>query len=601
MKIRALPSVIFATLVIALRPLLVTLLLTVIIAPSIAHAKSKAQKSKPRVAVLYFDNNTDEGKSNPLSKGFADMLITDLSASNEVTVVEREKLQALLDETALQQTKFFDPSTAVRIGKGLGATHVVAGAFMKVAPKMRVDVRLIEISTGTVVLSAKVQGPSNEVFELEQQLVEKFLKKFGVHFQAQALPPTKVPNLKALVSYSRALGLVDLGKDTAAATQIKALVSMAPAFALARTQQAQILARIASATSNRTQVLDRGVNTLYAHARVALSAKLSQVATGKQAAYRLGYRMLLRHEASVALYAALVGRSKRSRLVPRTGDKKALRAMRSYYQTQRLLIEEHELLGKKFPRMFSSFDLPDQDKALARKLRIKYSDGDQYFTMLRFLFRGRVEGSGLLESYSMSPAPSDLDPRLKKAALAMTASLIKNTATLPAHLQISTPVRALEMRAEFHIARERIEKGIADYQKILDGFPSIARWDFYEKRIHQQLGLEHDHLATKRREYSAALKSCDRWKINASIGPVLGNRVRYQGIRALPLLYKEIEKACKNSPKFDKIQEILYRNFANKAGRSDDCAFLNLYQKKWIALGGSQRSAALFRKRYICN
>ena len=44
------------------------------------------------VAISYFDNTSGSEQYNPLSKGLADMLITDLSDVKSIQIVEREKL-----------------------------------------------------------------------------------------------------------------------------------------------------------------------------------------------------------------------------------------------------------------------------------------------------------------------------------------------------------------------------------------------------------------------------------------------------------------------------------------------------------------------------
>ena len=343
MKIEALPSVIFVTLVTDLRILFATFFLAVLLVPTTTHAKSK-----PNVAVVYFDNNSGDSKMDQLSKGFADMLITDLSSSKQVTVVEREKLQTLIEEAKLQQTKFFDSKTAIKIGKGLGASHVVAGAFITASPKMRVDVRLIEISTSRVVLSAQVQGQSDDIFKLEQELVAKFLKKLNLSFYSDDLPPTKVPNLKTLVSYSVGLGLADSGQNAQAAAQLKKVVRMAPAFGLARIRHAEFIARIEKARTQRGAVLKRGTQTLYAHAKAHLKTTGGAVRTPKDASLLLGYQVILRHQAAVALHAALVGRRPTSLVVPTKGHKKAQQAMERYADIQLQLVESHIGIRKQF-------------------------------------------------------------------------------------------------------------------------------------------------------------------------------------------------------------------------------------------------------------
>ena len=126
---------------------LATCVLLLVAVPAVTHASKE-----PVVAVLYFDNNSGDPELDAISKGFADMVITDMSDSEQVIVVEREKLQSLLDESKLQRSRFFDKKTAVKIGKGLGASHVVSGSFTMVKERMRIDVRFIEIKISKVVL-----------------------------------------------------------------------------------------------------------------------------------------------------------------------------------------------------------------------------------------------------------------------------------------------------------------------------------------------------------------------------------------------------------------------------------------------------------------
>ena len=89
--------------------------------------------TRPTVAVLPFVNSAI-GAANaelaPLSKGIADLLITDLGMNPGIRVVERENIQQLLDEQRLAQDGRVDDATAARIGKLLGAKHMVTGSFI---------------------------------------------------------------------------------------------------------------------------------------------------------------------------------------------------------------------------------------------------------------------------------------------------------------------------------------------------------------------------------------------------------------------------------------------------------------------------------------
>ncbi len=64
---------------------------------SLFSARAQSEDSKRVVAVLYFDNNTGDSGLDMPQKGFAEMMVTDLSTVDQLQLVEREKLQAIID------------------------------------------------------------------------------------------------------------------------------------------------------------------------------------------------------------------------------------------------------------------------------------------------------------------------------------------------------------------------------------------------------------------------------------------------------------------------------------------------------------------------
>ena len=72
---------------------------------------------RPTVAVMYFNNGAvgQQAEFEPLSKGLADMLITQLAANAGIRVVERDQLQQLLQEQNLAKDGRVDAQTAVAV------------------------------------------------------------------------------------------------------------------------------------------------------------------------------------------------------------------------------------------------------------------------------------------------------------------------------------------------------------------------------------------------------------------------------------------------------------------------------------------------------
>ena len=102
------------------------------------------------VAVVSFKNIGESRDLDPLQKGLADMLITDLSKVKKLTLVERVKLQKLLKEIGLGMSGLVDTDTAPRVGKLLGASDVINGVFINLeGEKLRIDGNITEIKTIT--------------------------------------------------------------------------------------------------------------------------------------------------------------------------------------------------------------------------------------------------------------------------------------------------------------------------------------------------------------------------------------------------------------------------------------------------------------------
>jgi TolB-like protein len=192
---------------------------------------------KPTVAVLYFNNGALIGGADyaPLSKGMADMLITELARNPDITVIERDRLQELLEEQDLAVSGRVDQATAVRIGKLLGAQHMITGGFV-IDPKekIRIDVRSFKVETSEVEYVESVLGKSEDLLELVTQLGAKVN-------DGLKLPPrprdvgsdagAKSGNqFRAMLLMSRALEAQDANDNATAIALLKQASEASPEF-----------------------------------------------------------------------------------------------------------------------------------------------------------------------------------------------------------------------------------------------------------------------------------------------------------------------------------------------------------------------------------
>jgi TolB-like protein len=114
------------------------------------------------LAVMDFKNNSGLFSLDVLEKSVSEMLKTELSgAGSRLFVVERQKLEALLQEQALGQTGALDEKTAQQVGRLAGAQFLVNGEINLVGSRLRIDAHILKVETGQV-RAEKVIGPGQE-------------------------------------------------------------------------------------------------------------------------------------------------------------------------------------------------------------------------------------------------------------------------------------------------------------------------------------------------------------------------------------------------------------------------------------------------------
>jgi|GEM_PF-1548876 len=568
-----------------LRPAHAVLALSVLLVSA-----SLARAADPVLAVLYVDNHSDDAAYDVLEKGLADMLVTDLTAQG-LTVVERSRLQALIEEQKLQRSAFFDPKSAVKVGQGLGASHIVMGALAAMKPELRIDLRLVEVATGKVVVTAKVNGPSASLFDLEQQLVERFVTAFERRFAAASMPQTKVRDVEALLEYSRGIDLADKGDLEAARKKIEQTIKLSPSFGLARTRKDEIIKRIESSRDRRDLVFEEHQKTLEQHCKEGLASKMT--APGTLLAWRgmeaglLGLRLapLLSNERSGI--AAL-------------GQDKALRtAMLALAESlSRYLIELDAFRAGMKPNAIFEARLSPADEKLARELRLdpraQDTPSEARHELAKFLLLGylRIDSE---RSVSLAPPLANLDKTWGARAWKIIAEADKLAAAGPfEHYAISV----LDDWAEALYLRNRSDEAIAKWQEILDRYPTSKRFEYFEKKIKGVLGLVHDNEASQIESWAKGLSTCTDMPLRVGMASIRSRRMRMLGLEALPDIAAEVERACKDQPGLKNYWKSLYSSLALEYGEHGRCAEFESYMARSLKVGGSASETDAYRKNY---
>ncbi|MFQ5570997.1 MAG: tetratricopeptide repeat protein [Rhodothermales bacterium] len=200
-------------------------------------ARLVGDRLEPRVVAIYpLTYQGSDEQYAALGRGLAEMVTVDLSRVDELRLVERTRLQALLDEIELAQGDQFDPATAPRVGRLVGAGRLVGGVYNVLADgNLRLDANLWE-NDGVQSLDPQSDALRN-FFQLEKRLVFDLIDEMGIELTQEerlAIEFTPTQNLQAFLAFSRGLEREDAGAFGEAAGFFEQAVQLDPNFREAR-------------------------------------------------------------------------------------------------------------------------------------------------------------------------------------------------------------------------------------------------------------------------------------------------------------------------------------------------------------------------------
>ena len=200
----------------------------------------------------------------PLERGIAQLVVSDLGKVHSIKLLEREQVQALVDEMKLAGSGRVDPATGARSGRLLRAQDVVQGSIQQPsATAVQLDANAINSVNASVAATGSAGGAMDQLLDAQKQLVLQLLDKLGVVVtpaERTALEERPTRNLQAFLLYSRGLAAQDNGDFGAAANLFGQAASMDPGFrdAGSRAASSQSMSTAANAPADQVAGGDQG-------------------------------------------------------------------------------------------------------------------------------------------------------------------------------------------------------------------------------------------------------------------------------------------------------------------------------------------------------
>ncbi len=129
---------------------------------------------KPSIAVLPFDNLSDDPEQEYFADGMTDDLITDLSKISGLFVIARNSSFSYKG----QQVK------VRQVAQDLGVRYVLEGSVRRAGDQLRINAQLIDATTGGHVWAERYDGALDEVFALQDKVTRQIVTALAVNLTA---------------------------------------------------------------------------------------------------------------------------------------------------------------------------------------------------------------------------------------------------------------------------------------------------------------------------------------------------------------------------------------------------------------------------------
>lgn len=195
------------------------------------------QYPEKSIAVLPFVNLADAREWDPLQKGLAELVTTDLRKSGLV-VVDRLKAERLFEQLGMNLSSLENPEQALRFGKMVGARYLLKGSFLIMGDfKMTLDASVIPLENVSGATSFPFNGTLAQLFQLEKDLVLRVASHLGILLtleQRERLLEIPTQSLDAFLQYCRALHALDIEDYASASSYFRRAVELDSRFQKAK-------------------------------------------------------------------------------------------------------------------------------------------------------------------------------------------------------------------------------------------------------------------------------------------------------------------------------------------------------------------------------
>ncbi len=178
-----------------------------------------------------------------LGRAFSELVLIDLAQLSQIKLVERIRVNTLLDEMQLAADGVTDPTVSPRLGLLLGAGQMAGGNInLDYNETLKVGFAQWASNTSDTPAISDHNGSLQQLMRIEKEVVYTLIEQLGIQLtpeEREKIEQIPTQNMQAFLAYSRGLSFRDRGLYQMASTAFTEAMALDPGF----TQAAQEAAR----------------------------------------------------------------------------------------------------------------------------------------------------------------------------------------------------------------------------------------------------------------------------------------------------------------------------------------------------------------------
>jgi tetratricopeptide (TPR) repeat protein len=192
-------------------------------------ATAEETDGESSLAVLPFTNLQDSGDAERLGQILQELLITDLSGSEELQVLSSQRLFDVQKQLGRGETTTIDRAVATEVARRAGAGTMLTGSMSRIGERWILTTQLVDVSNGMVIESERRDG--EDLYALVDELGTQIRDDLGVARAGDAaVRDITSASLDAYRHYLSGVELLDQLLFDEAAAELEKAIEVDPSF-----------------------------------------------------------------------------------------------------------------------------------------------------------------------------------------------------------------------------------------------------------------------------------------------------------------------------------------------------------------------------------